>query len=67
MSEMVTYVRVKQACEMMGISKSLFYDRLKKGVKDFPTIRKDGYMTVVPVSEIARWNQLVYEGKKSNV
>lgn len=66
MSEFVTYVRVKKACEMMGISRSLFYDRLKKGVKDFPSIRKDGTMTLVPVAEIARWNQLVSEGKKCN-
>ncbi len=66
MTEMVTYVRVKKACEMMGISKSLFYKRVKEGEKDFPSIKKDGYMTLVSVPEIARWNQLIAEGKKCN-
>lgn len=65
MTEMVTYVRVKKACELMGISRSLFYDRVKRGVKDFPSVRKDGPMTLVPLAEIARWNKLVAEGKKS--
>lgn len=66
MSEVVTYVRVKKACEMMGISKSLFYKRVKAREKDFPSIKKDGYMTLVSVLEIARWNQLISEGKKCN-
>lgn len=66
MTEMVTYVRVKKACELMGISRSLFYDRVKRGVKDFPSVRKDGQMTLVPLAEIARWNKLVAEGKKCN-
>ena len=66
MTEMVTYVRVKKACEMMGISKSLFYKRVKAREKDFPSIKKDGYITLVSVLEIARWNQLISEGKKCN-